>query len=326
MPDLAGARIGFAGTPAFAVPSLAMLLAAGASVPVVLTQPDRPAGRGRKLTASPVKQLALEHGLRVEQPEQLREPALLAPGGTDGTSGGQPTLDALLVVAYGLLLPRWLLEMPRVGCVNVHASLLPRWRGAAPIQRAILAGDAQTGISIMRMELGLDTGPVYARAATPIGPDETAGSLHDRLAELGAALAGETLPAILAGRSVAVDQDAGGACHAAKLTKSEAILDWREPAALLARRVRAYNPWPVAEGKLDDGRRIRIWRAVAAPGPTPDSAGPGAIVAAGPDGIDVASGDGVLRLVEVQSPGSRRVDVADWLRSQTLDGATFVPA
>jgi methionyl-tRNA formyltransferase len=310
---LAGTRIAFAGTPQFAVPTLRAVVAAGASVPLVLTQPDRPAGRGRQLAASPVKKLALELGLPLAQPASLRAPV-------EPPLGDPP--DVLVVIAYGLLLPRRWLDWPRHGSINLHASLLPRWRGAAPIQRAVLEGDAETGISVMQMNAGLDTGPVHLMRATPIGACETAGALHERLAELAAQALLEALPRVLDGTSVPVPQDDTRATVAPKIAKSEAALDWSQPAAALERRVRAFDPWPVAEAHLTDGRRLRVLEAatlgegVAAPA--------GTIVAAGRGGIDVATGSGVLRLYKVQPPSGRVMDAGAYLAAHSLAGAAFV--
>jgi methionyl-tRNA formyltransferase len=229
----------------------------------------------------------------------------------------------MVVIAYGLLLPRAMLEWPRLGCVNLHASLLPRWRGAAPIQRALLAGDAVTGISVMQMDDGLDTGPVHLMRETAIGARETAGGLHDRLAALAAEALVAALPGLLAGTSVAVPQHAELATLAPKIAKSDGMLDWHAPAVELERRVRAFNPWPVAEGLLDQGGRLRVWDAVvvdaAAPGPRP-----GAIVAATRDGIDVATGAGVLRLTKIQPPSGRVMDAAAYLAAHSLTGVAFV--
>jgi methionyl-tRNA formyltransferase len=308
------ARIAFAGTPAFAVPSLRAIVATGATVPVVFTQPDRPAGRGRRLTASPVKELAVELELPLAQPVTLREPMLVA------NLPQRP--DLMVVIAYGLLLPRALLEWPRLGCVNLHASLLPRWRGAAPIQRAVLAGDAMTGISVMQMDAGLDTGPVHLERSTPIDAQETAGALHDRLAALAAEALLAALPSILAGTSVAVPQQSALATVAPKIAKTEALLDWHEPAAVLERRVRAFNPWPVAEAKLSDGRRLRVFEAMAVA--AAPAAPPGTIVAAGRAGIDVAAGEGVLRLRRIQPPSGRTMDVEAYLAAHALTGVAFV--
>jgi len=308
------ARIAFAGTPQFAVPTLAAIVAARAHVPLVLTQPDRPAGRGRRLTASPVKERALELGLPLAQPESLRAPVELP-------SGKRP--DLLIVIAYGLLLPRRWLDWPRLGCINLHASLLPRWRGAAPIQRAVLAGDEQTGISVMQMDSGLDTGPVHLTRATPIGSRETAGALHDRLAILAAEALLEALPNVLAGTSTPTPQRDALATLAPKIAKHEALLDWREPALALERRVRAFDPWPVAETRLSDGRRLRVFEAeVAAAGAPPAPAG--TIVTAGRAGIDVAAGDGILRLRRIQPPSGRVMDAEAYLAAHSLSGVGFV--
>lgn len=305
-------RIVFAGTPDFAVPCFSSLVH-DVELTGVLTQPDRPAGRGRKLTLSPVKRNALQHGVSVHQPACLDDPALLE------TLGARPEL--LVVVAYGLLLPQWLLDWPRLGCINVHASLLPRWRGAAPIQRAVLEGDTRTGVSLMRMTHGLDCGPVYAQRALDIGAEETAGELHDRLAELGAALLIANLEAVLAGSLVAEPQDDAEASYAPKLAKGEAVLDWHLPAEQLARCVRAFHPWPVAESTLDDGRRLRIWRAEALE--VVAGAPPGRIVATGSDGIDVATGRGGLRLTSVQPPGAKPMPASAYLAAHPLEGASF---
>jgi methionyl-tRNA formyltransferase len=308
-----GARVAFAGTPAFAVPSLNALIESGVEVPVVLTQPDRPAGRGRQLTASPVKLAAQRHGLRVLQPETLRS------AGFFDTLGTPP--DLLIVIAYGLLLPREMLAWPRLGCVNLHASLLPRWRGAAPIQRAILERDATTGISVMRMEAGLDTGPVYLSSSTPIGARETAGELHDRLAALAASTLAAALPDLLAGSLVATPQQDSLATLAPKIAKADALLDWRRSAVELDAQIRAFEPWPVAETRLGDGRRLRVWRATVLQGA--GDAQPGTIVAAGRDGIDVATADGVLRLLKVQPPSGRVMDASAYLAAHPLHASAF---
>jgi methionyl-tRNA formyltransferase len=307
------ASIAFAGTPEFAVPSLRALAEAGATIPLVLTQPDRPAGRGRQLTPSPVKIAALELGLRVAQPVTLREPVWLASGGE------RPQL--LVVIAYGLLLPRALLDWPQRGCINLHASLLPRWRGAAPIQRAIQAGDATTGISVMQMDAGLDTGPVHLTRSTAIGEHETAGELHDRLAVLAATTLKEALPSLSSGASVATAQRHELATPAPKLAKSEAVLDWRASGAV--RQVRAFNPWPVAEAALSDGRRLRIWEAAVLDAAAVPAA-PGTIVAASRSGIDVATGEGVLRMLKIQPPSARVMETGAYLAAHSLAGAAFV--
>jgi methionyl-tRNA formyltransferase len=308
------ARVAFAGTPEFAVPALDALVASGARVPLVLTQPDRPAGRGRRLTAPAVKAAALRHGLPVAQPATLRAPSALE------ALGAAP--DLLIVIAYGLLLPPPVLAWPRLGCVNLHASLLPRWRGAAPIQRALLARDATTGISLMRMEAGLDTGGVYLANGLSIGERETGGELHDRLAALAAQTLAAALPKLLAGELVAVPQQESLATVAPKLAKAEAQLDWRRGALELDAQVRAFNPWPVAEARVDDGRRLRVWESV----PLGDDAAapPGTIVAARRDGIDVAATTGVLRLLKVQAPAGRVLHASAYLAAHPLDGAAFV--
>jgi len=299
----------FAGTPAFAVPALAALLSNGFRPLAVLTQPDRPAGRGRRLHASPVKLAAEVAGLSVLQPQTLKDP------------GVRQTLedlhpDLIVVVAYGLILPTGILALPRHGCWNIHASLLPRWRGAAPIQRAIEAGDAETGVCIMHMDEGLDTGPVFKRTAIPIAPDETGGSLHDKLAELGA----DTLLACVrelqeGGLSAPLAQATTGVSYASKLNKSEAELDWRQHAVALERKVRAFNPNPVAWCDLA-GERTRIWSARALD--VESAGGPGALTAANSLGIDVATGKGELRLLRLQRPGGKEVTAAEYLRTRPL--------
>lgn len=304
-------RVLFAGTPAFARASLETLLGSGIEPVAVLTQPDRPAGRGRQLTASPVKRIAAERGIPVLQPPSLRDPAVVAE-----LAALKP--DLMVVAAYGQLLPQPVLDLPVHGCLNVHASLLPRWRGAAPVQAAILAADDTTGISLMRMTAGLDSGPVYARRALPIGAGETAGELHDRLAALGGTLLLEYLPAILAGELAAVPQDEGQATHAPKIRTGDARLDWREPAARLARVVRAYNPVPGA-WFLYRGERIKCWRASpvsAMPGQ------PGAVSTAG--GLLVACAEGALRLEELQRPGRRPVDAVAFDSQLDLDGIVLL--
>ena len=308
--------LAFAGTPGFATASLGALIDSGAHIDCVLTQPDRPAGRGRKLQASPVKALALEHGIAVLQPERLDSQAQAL------IRTFSPQL--LVVAAYGLILPQWMLDWPGVAAVNVHASLLPRWRGASPIQQSILAGDAETGVSIMRMTRGLDAGPVYSRRATRIAAGESAGELHDRLAQLGAALLVETLPGVLAGTLRAEPQDESRVSYAARIAKSDALLDWTRPALELERRVRAYNPWPVAEARTAAGERLRIWRAAARAGRA--GAAPGTVLAAGSDGIDVATADGVLRVTSLQAPGGREITAAAWLAAHSTDGMSFVAA
>ena len=300
-------RLVFAGTPEFAVPCLAACRASGADVVAVYTQPDRPAGRGRKLAPSPVKRAALDAGLTVEQPESLKSAA-----SRERLAAHAP--DLMVVVAYGLILPRTVLAIPRLGCWNVHASLLPRWRGAAPIQRAILAGDAETGVDLMQMEAGLDTGPVLLERRTPIGPDDTGGSLHDRLAELGAEVLADGLARLIAGTlPTPRPQPDEGTTYAHKLDKAEAVLDFARPAFELERKVRAFNPWPVAEAMLA-GERLRIHAAHALD--RDHHATPGSVLGANRDGLDIACGKGVLRLVTVQREGGRPVAVADFLNAR----------
>jgi len=298
----AALRVAFAGTPEFAAAALGAILEAGYPVPLVLTQPDRPAGRGMKLTPSPVKQLALAHGIAVDQPARLRSDAERA-----ALAACAP--DVLVVAAYGLLLPRAVLELPRLGCVNIHASLLPRWRGAAPIHRAVEAGDAQTGITIMQMDEGLDTGPMLMREAVPIAPDDTTGSLHDRLSAVGARMIVAALDALARGALTATPQPAEGVTYAAKIGRDEASIDWQRPADAIARAVRAFNPFPGAVASLK-GHPLKVWRAevVAAHGV------PGTVLAADAHGVVVACGEGALRLLELQRAGSRRLPAGEFLR------------
>jgi methionyl-tRNA formyltransferase len=301
-------RIVFAGTPAFAVPALRAAAQRG-EVVAVYTQPDRPAGRGRALQPSPVKLEAVLRGIPVLQPESLKTQL-----SRDALRALKP--DLVVVVAYGLLLPQSILDIPTHGCWNVHASLLPRWRGAAPIQRAIEAGDAETGVCLMQMEKGLDTGPVMLTQRIAIGDEETGGQLHDRLAVLGAQVLADGLGLLRAGmRPVRQPQPAAGATYAHKLDKAEARLDWAQPADTLARKVRAFNPWPVAEAQLA-GERVRIFQAQALP--LAHSAAPGEILRAQRDGIDIACGDGALRLRVLQRDGGRPLPAADYLNARPL--------
>lgn len=296
-------KIIFAGTPEFAAVALAALLAAGHEIALVLTQPDRPAGRGMALQASPVKKLAAECGVQIFQPSTLRDGEAQARLQAVGA-------DLMIVAAYGLILPPVILAMPRLGCLNIHASLLPRWRGAAPIQRAIAAGDGETGVCIMQMEAGLDTGPVLARIATPIGSDDNAGRLHDRLAQLGAELMLQTIVRLpLAAETQPVD----GVTYAAKIEKNEAQLDWWRSAVDLDRQIRAFNPFPGAAALLA-GQSLKIWQAR----PVSGNGAPGVILAADKTGITVACGEGALLVGELQKAGGKRLPVAQFLAGNSL--------
>jgi len=305
-------RVAFAGTPEFARSALQQLLQAGHPVPLVLTQPDRPAGRGLKLQASAVKQLALAHGLALAQPRSLRldgrfaQDALAA---QRALSDAQP--DVLVVAAYGLILPQWVLSLPRLGCINIHGSLLPRWRGAAPVQRAIEAGDAVTGICIMQMDAGLDTGDVLRQQSLTIGPQDSSASLSQRLAELGAQLLLLTLHDLAAGRAERRPQPAEGVTYAHKIDKSEAPIDWHQDAAAIERRVRAFDPFPGASFQWR-GESHKLWRAMLNPGLCGE---PGSVLPSPPGSLRVACGRDALQLLEVQRPGGRRQAVAAWLQS-----------
>lgn len=298
-------RVIFAGTPEFAVAALEAVHTAGHRIVLVLTQPDRPAGRGLSPRPSPVKQAAFRLGLPVAQPTTLKEPAV-------HTALRAADPEIMVVAAYGLILPQAVLELPRHGAINIHASLLPRWRGAAPIPRALLAGDPRTGVSIMQMDAGLDTGPVLLAGETPIGPEDTAGALHDRLAALGARLVVEALARIAAGTARAKPQPSVGATYAPKLDSAEARIDWNRPAAEIARRVRAFDPVPGAVARIR-GTDLKIWRAEPRAAAGSDHA-PGTVVAADEAGIVVACGGGQLALRELQRAGGRRLPAAELLR------------
>ena len=313
-------RLGFAGTPQFSVPALDALLGSRHGVVAVFTQPDRPAGRGQTLQVSAVKRRALEAGLPVLQPAGFKTPEAAA-------ALDRLQLDALVVVAYGLILPAAVLALPKLGCFNIHASLLPRWRGAAPIQRALLAGDTTTGVTIMRMEAGLDTGPILAAREVRIGERETAGSLHDRLAPLGGELLVETLDVIAAGSAREQPQSQLGITYAEKITKAEALIDWREAATSILRRVRAFNPWPIAETRMH-GAQLRVWDAELVPGtpaaaPSTATPPPGSVVAASSAGIDVACGRGALRLLRLQLAGRKPLAAPEFLKSQRAALSSF---
>nr|WP_304638584.1 methionyl-tRNA formyltransferase [Pseudomonas sp.] len=302
--DISALRIVFAGTPDFAAAHLQALLDAGVTPVAVYTQPDRPAGRGQKLAASPVKQLALAHGLPIHQPITLRDADAQAE-----LAALEP--DLMVVVAYGLILPQAVLDIPRLGCINSHASLLPRWRGAAPIQRAIEAGDSETGVTVMQMEAGLDTGPMLLKVSTPICPDDTGGSLHDRLAEIGPTAVLEAIRGLAAGALSGEVQNDSLATYAHKLDKQHARIDWQRPAKELERMIRAFSPWPVAHAALD-GKPLKIWAAQVEPG----TGEPGSILDCSRQGVLVACGDGALRLTRLQLPGGKPLDFADLFNSR----------
>lgn len=296
----------FAGTPDFAARHLAALLSSDHEVVAVYTQPDKPAGRGQKLTASPVKELALAHDLPVYQPASLRNEAAQAELAALGA-------DLMVVVAYGLILPKAVLDTPRLGCLNVHGSLLPRWRGAAPIQRAIWAGDAETGVTIMQMDVGLDTGAMIHKVSCPIACDETSASLYDKLAELGPQALVDTLGAMAAGDTAAEAQDDALANYAQKLSKEEARIDWSMEAIAIERCIRAFNPWPISWFEVAE-QTIKVWQAEVIDSDHGQSAG--TLLKADKQGIDVATGKGVLRLLTLQPPGKKAMSVPDLLNSR----------
>ncbi|HSH89825.1 MAG TPA: methionyl-tRNA formyltransferase [Ramlibacter sp.] len=315
-------RLIFAGTPDFARVALERLHGAGFEIALVLTQPDRPAGRGLKLQPSPVKQFAQEHGIALAQPRSLRldgkfpQDAQSARAAIEGAQA-----DAMVVAAYGLILPQWVLDAPRLGCFNIHASLLPRWRGAAPIHRAIEAGDAEAGITIMQMDAGLDTGDMLLVERVPVTPDDTTGSLHDKLAALGGRLMVEALELAACGGLTPMQQPAEGVTYANKIEKSESAVDWSLPADAIARRIRAFNPFPGASGVIQ-GETVKLWSGQAIAGSS--AARPGEVIAASHAGIDVQCGADVLRLTQLQRPGGKRLPVADFLRGfEIKPGAVF---
>ncbi|EJE49217.1 methionyl-tRNA formyltransferase [Acidovorax sp. CF316] len=304
----------FAGTPEFARVALERLLKAGFTVPLVLTQPDRPAGRGMKLQASPVKQCALDHGIAVVQPRSLR---LDGKYPEDAAAAREALLaaraDAMVVAAYGLILPQWVLDLPRLGCLNIHASLLPRWRGAAPIHRAIEAGDAETGVTIMQMDAGLDTGDMLLTERTAITTSDTTATLHDRLADLGGRMVVEALELAACGGLAPVVQPAEGVTYAHKIEKAESAIDWSQPAQAIGQRIRAFDPFPGASTRLGE-ETIKLWAGLPEAGDAPAGAVPGQVLVADGAGVTVACGTGRLRLTTLQRAGGKRLAAADFLR------------
>ncbi|MGZ5817161.1 MAG: methionyl-tRNA formyltransferase [Burkholderiaceae bacterium] len=314
-------KIIFAGTPEFAAVALKALHGAGFDIPLVLTQPDRPAGRGLQLHASAVKQFATAHNIPVAQPISLRLDGKYPDVAREAHDLLRATPhDVMVVAAYGLILPRSVLSIPKFGCINIHASLLPRWRGAAPIHRAIEAGDTETGVTIMQMEEGLDTGPMLAAKSIPILPDDTTGSLHDKLADLGGVMIVDALNKLQNNSLTAMPQSEAGANYAAKITKEEAALDFTQPAEKLARKIRAFNPFPGASAQFN-GVSIKLWYAQALP---ESAAKPGQILTANAhDGVIVACGTGALRLTELQKPGGKRLPAAEFLKGFPLSDGQF---
>jgi methionyl-tRNA formyltransferase len=313
-------RVAFAGTPEFARVALEAIGDAGFEVPLVLTQPDRPAGRGLKLQPSAVKQLALARGWRVAQPRSLRLDGKYpddAAAAAKSLSEAAP--DVLVVAAYGLILPAWVLALPRLGCLNIHGSLLPRWRGAAPIHRAVEAGDSYTGITIMQMDSGLDTGPMLLAEMVPIAPDDSTGRLHDRLAALGARLIVQALHDAAAGRLAPHAQPGEGVSYAHKVDKAESVIDWRDSAAAIERRARAFDPFPGLQFDLP-GVPVKLWRAAV----VPRSSAPGTVLEAGNGRLVVACGEGALSLLELQAAGGRRLPAAAFLRGHPVAAGTVL--
>lgn len=311
-------RVIFAGTPEFARVALERLLAAGFTVPLVLTQPDRPAGRGMKLQASPVKQCALEHGIPVAQPRSLR---LEGKYPDDAATAREALLaaqaDVMVVAAYGLILPQWVLDLPQQGCLNIHASLLPRWRGAAPIHRAIEAGDAETGVTIMQMDAGLDTGDMLLMERLAIAPTDTTATLHDRLATLGGRMIVEALELAACGGLKAVPQPAEGVTYAHKIEKAESTIDWSQSATVIGQRIRAFDPFPGASTECA-GETIKVWRCEIDSNKSNTDKRQGQILSVGGDGVTVACGEGTLRLTTLQRAGGKRLAAADFLRGFDL--------
>jgi methionyl-tRNA formyltransferase len=311
-------RVIFAGTPEFAAVALAQILAAGHEVPLVLTQPDRPAGRGMKLQASAVKQLALQHNIPVAQPLSLRLDGKYPDDAAQAQAAiAAANADVMVVAAYGLILPQWTLSAPRLGCLNIHASLLPRWRGAAPIHRAIEAGDAQTGVVIMQMDAGLDTGDMLLTGLLDIAAQDTTATLHDRLADLGGALVVQALADAQAGQLKPVKQPTEGVTYAHKIEKAEAAVNWRDDALTIDRRVRAFNPFPAAAAQLN-GEVIKLWRAMPEASSSAVNVVPGTVLSADAQGVRVACGDGVLCVTELQRAGGKRLAAAEFLRGFPL--------
>lgn len=309
-------RVVFAGTPEFAAVALQALIESDHQVVGVLTQPDRPAGRGRALKASPVKLLAEKHGIAVQQPKSLREPDSVAQLNTF-------EFDVMVVAAYGLILPANVLSMPALGCLNIHGSLLPRWRGAAPVQRALLAGDAESGVCIMKMDEGLDTGDVISRAVIALHDNMTGGELHDALARLGADTLVESLTPYCSGSLTAETQSESGVSYAEKLNKAEAALDFSEPALHLHRKIQAFNPWPVCDAMME-GVRYRIWRSLFdGQASVPASAVPGQVLSCTEQSIQVATADGVLSIIEIQKPGKKPMSAGEFTRGTDLTNKVF---
>lgn len=314
-------KIIFAGTPEFAAVALKSLHDAGFEIPLVLTQPDRPAGRGMQLQASPVKQLAVAKGIPVAQPVSLRLNGKYPEVAEEAHALLHATPhDVMVVAAYGLILPRSVLDIPKYGCINIHASLLPRWRGAAPIHRAIEAGDMESGVTIMQMEEGLDTGPMLSMERVPIAASDTTGSLHDKLAELGGKMIVEALRKLEQGGLRATPQPEDGVTYAAKIAKDEAALDFTQAAEVLDRRIRAFNPFPGAVASFNDVA-VKFWRAEVASMDT--KAAPGTVLGASQDGVLIATGKGVLRVLELQKPGGKRLPAGEFLKGFALEGGCF---